>query len=72
MYTCTHLPVYFKVKITNFKGCKDDHRFRKIYFSLEWPTIFLPTPFSYNYPSFFVYVKFKSIASLLSYSIIMY
>ena len=51
MYTCTHLPVYFKVKITNFKECKDDHRFRKIYFSLEWPTIFLPTPFSYNYPS---------------------
>ena len=33
--TCTHLPVYFKVKFTNFKGCKGHHHFRKIYFSLE-------------------------------------
>ena len=43
-------------------------------FSLEGPTIFLSSPFLYIYPScsFFVYVKFQSIALLLSYSIIMY
>ena len=43
-------------------------------FSLESPRIFLPVPFSYNYPSrsFFMYVKFQSITSLLSYSISMY
>ena len=32
----------------------------------------LPAPFSYNYPShsfFFVYVRFQSIGSLLSYSV---
>ena len=43
--------------------------------TLVWndQTILKPAPFSYNYPScFFVYVKFQSIASLLSYSIIMY
>ena len=40
-------------------------------FSLEGPIIFLPLQFSYNYLSF-VYVKLQSIASLLSYSIIIY
>ena len=40
-------------------------------FSLEWVTIFLSAPFS-AFPFFFVYVKFQSIAPVLSYSIIMY
>ena len=46
-------------------------------FSLECLTIFLPAPFSYNSFNHFcvcvcVCVKFQSIASLLSYSVIMY
>ena len=42
-------------------------------FSLECLTTFLPVPFSYNSPShsFFLYVKFQSIVSLLSYNIIL-
>ena len=39
-------------------------------FSLQWPTIFLPSPFSYDYPSLsFSCVKYFN--SLLSYSIIL-
>ena len=54
------------------------HDLRKMFITLvnlEWPTIFLPAPFSYKNPSHslcVIYVKFQSIASLLSYSIIMY
>ena len=50
------------------------HRKNVHNFSLELSTIFLHALFSYNYPShsFFVFVKIKSIASLLSYSVIMF
>ena len=52
------------------------HNLSKMFITFYYGTInsLLPAPFSYNYPScsFFVYVKFQSITSLLSYSIIMY
>ena len=39
-------------------------------FSLEWPTIFLPSPFSYNHSSCsFVYVIHLFIIELQTYSI---
>ena len=40
-------------------------------FRLEQPSMYFPLPFSYNY-HYFESVKFQSIVSLLSYSIIMY
>ena len=38
-------------------------------FSLEWPTIFLPSPFSYNYPSCsFLCAKFQYVMHYLQYN----
>ena len=65
-------PDWMLLDIMDWNHCTYTHNLHQSTVTLSL-RIFLPSPFSYHYIShlFFLYVKFQSIASLLSYSIIM-